>query len=77
MSRSYKRYPKVKQERLTKSDKIILNRRLIHLDVYQFFGVVSISVDYLIWKLGNTDGLGKMLLKIGTNLIIYVRSTQL
>lgn len=33
MSRSYKRYPKVKQERLTKSDKIILNRRLRHLDV--------------------------------------------
>lgn len=33
MSRSYKRYPKVKQERLTKSDKIILNRRLRHLDI--------------------------------------------
>lgn len=37
MSRSYKRYPKVKQERLTKSDKIILNRRLRHLDVNQPF----------------------------------------
>lgn len=28
MSRSYKRYPKVKQERLTKSDKIILTLAL-------------------------------------------------
>lgn len=33
MSRSYKRYPKVKLERLRKSDKIILNRRLRHLDI--------------------------------------------
>lgn len=33
MSRSYKRYPKVKLEKLKKSDKIILNRRLRHLDI--------------------------------------------
>lgn len=37
MSRSYKRYPKVKQEKLKKSDKVILNRRLRHLDVHQSF----------------------------------------
>lgn len=37
MSRSYKRYPKVKQEKLKKSDKVILNRRLRHLDVHQLF----------------------------------------
>lgn len=33
MSRSYKRYPKVKLERLTKADKVILNKKLRHKDI--------------------------------------------
>ena len=34
MAKSYKKYPKVKHERLTKSDKTILNKRLRHIDIY-------------------------------------------
>lgn len=40
-------------------------------------GVVNTSIDYLIGKLGSIDGLGKMLLKIGTNVIIYARNILL
>ena len=40
MSRSYKRYPKVKQERLTKSDKIILILALkFYLNYYEYYAL--------------------------------------
>ena len=37
MSKSYKKYPKVKQERLTKKDKRHLNKRIRHLYLEECF----------------------------------------
>lgn len=37
MSKSYKKYPKVKQERLTRKDKKFLNKRLRHLHLDSCF----------------------------------------